>query len=108
VINAIYNLAFHPLRGSPGPWLWAATRIPWCWYQYKGVCHRRILELHEEFGPSVRVAPTEMSYVNDTAWKEIYGQKKDEMGKDPVFSLLTPNGAQSWCLHDSGKDGKTY
>lgn len=36
-----------------------------------------------------------MSYVRGKAWKEIYGQRKDEMPKDAVFSLLTPSGAQS-------------
>lgn len=40
------------------------------------------------------MAPDEISYTSDTAWKSIYGQRVVEMAKDPVFSLSKPSGAQ--------------
>lgn len=54
-------------------------------------------ELHQMYGPVVRIAaaPDEISYVTETAWKKIYGQRTVEMPKDPNFSLLTPSGVQS-------------
>lgn len=93
--KALYNIFLHPLRTYPGPKLWAATRLPWCYHQYRGRLNHRLLELHDEFGAAVRVAPDELSYCSETAWKAIYGQRAVEMGKDPVFSLVTPTGVPS-------------
>lgn len=56
--------------------------------------NHRLTELHEKYGQVVRVAPDEISYTSDTAWKSIYGQRGVEMAKDPVFSLSKPSGAQ--------------
>jgi len=96
----IYNLYFHPLRNFPGPKLWAASRIPWCYYQYKGQLPYRLLQLHIQYGETVRVAPGELSYNTHRAWKTIYGHRKQEMTKDPVFRLHTPTGAQNILVAD--------
>ncbi|KAL4912424.1 cytochrome P450 [Aspergillus aurantiobrunneus] len=95
VLQLSYNVLFHPLRNYPGPVLWAATRLPWCWYQYRGRLSRKLLELHVRYGQTVRVAPNELSFTSEAAWRTIYGQRSQEMGKDPVFSLHTPTGVQS-------------
>lgn len=97
---AVYNIYFHPLRNFPGPKLWAASRLPWCYHQYKGQLHYRLLQLHIKYGKTVRVAPTELSYIDHGAWKAIYGQRKEEMGKDPIFRLHTPTGAQNILVAD--------
>ncbi len=96
----LYNIFFHPLRNFPGPKLWAASRWPWCYNQYQGRLHYRLLELHTEYGHTVRVAPNELSYTNEAAWKSIYGHRKDEMGKDPIFRLHPPRGAQNIFVAD--------
>ncbi|WPH01316.1 Hypothetical protein R9X50_00415500 [Acrodontium crateriforme] len=96
----VYNILFHPLRKFPGPKLWAASRLPWCYYQYQGRLQHRILSLHIQYGNVVRVAPNELSYNSETAWKTIYGQRKDEMNKDPIFRLHTPTGAQNILVAD--------
>ncbi|KAL1959369.1 hypothetical protein VTO42DRAFT_2172 [Malbranchea cinnamomea] len=88
----IYNVFLHSLRRYPGPKLWAATRLPWCWHQYHGRLPGRIADLHVKYGPIVRVAPNEISYTTDTAWKTIYGQRPVEMSKDPIFSIRNPSG----------------
>ncbi|KAK3368610.1 putative benzoate 4-monooxygenase cytochrome P450 [Podospora didyma] len=93
--HLIRNTYFHALSRHPGPKLWAATRLPWCWNQYWGNLNSRMVELHEQYGPVVRVAPDEVSYTSPTAWKTIYGQRSVEMPKDPNFSLLTPSGVQN-------------
>ncbi|KAH6895742.1 cytochrome P450 [Thelonectria olida] len=92
IAKALRNVFFHPLRTHPGPKLWAATRLPWCWYQYRGRLNHKLVELHNEYGTVVRVAPNELSYSSETAWKAIYGQRSVEMKKDPIFSLVTPTG----------------
>jgi cytochrome P450 len=96
----VFNAFFHPLRKFPGPKLWAASRIPWCYYQYQGQLHYRLLQLHIKYGQTVRVAPNELSYAEDSAWKTIYGHRKDEMSKDPIFRLHTPTGAQNILVAD--------
>jgi cytochrome P450 len=53
-----------------------------------------------QYGKTVRVAPTELSYADDDAWKTIYGHRKEEMGKDPIFRLHTPTGAQNILVAD--------
>lgn len=94
----LYNLLFHPLRKYPGPISWQATRLPWCWYQYRGCLSRKLLELHNNYGKVVRVAPNELSFISEDAWKTIYGSRSNEMMKDPVFSLHTPTGVPSKSL----------
>lgn len=91
----VRNIYFHPLRKHPGPKAWAASRLPWCLHQYRGNLSQRLHELHKQYGPVVRIAPDEISYISADAWKTIYGQRSVEMAKDPNFSLLTPSGAQS-------------
>jgi hypothetical protein len=40
-----------------------------------------IRDFHEKYGPVIRIAPDELSYTTDTAWKKIYGQKNPEFSK---------------------------
>ncbi|GKZ24469.1 hypothetical protein AbraIFM66951_010693 [Aspergillus brasiliensis] len=95
LLHVCYNAFLHPLRQYPGPKLWAATRLPWCWYQSHGRLNQKLLELHLRYGPTVRVAPNELSYNTEEAWRAIYGPRSDEMGKDAVFSQRTPTGVQN-------------
>lgn len=62
VAVVIYRLYFHPLRSIPGPRLAAATG----WYDFyydvylKGELLFKIKELHEIYGPVVRISPREV------------------------------------------------
>ncbi|KAI5463844.1 cytochrome P450 [Mariannaea sp. PMI_226] len=92
IARIVHNTYLHPLSAHPGPKLWAASRLPWCWYQYHGRLNHKLAELHNHYGTVVRVAPNELSYSSESAWKCIYGQRSIEMKKDPIFSLVTPTG----------------
>ncbi|OLN96220.1 Isotrichodermin C-15 hydroxylase 11, partial [Colletotrichum chlorophyti] len=84
----VYNVFFHPLRKYPGPRLWAATRIPYTRWYLSGQMHRKILELHQEHGPIVRIAPNELAYNHPDAWNDLHGHLKNgtgEHGRDLVF-----------------------
>jgi cytochrome P450 len=35
----------------------------------------QVLAMHEKYGPVVRVAPDELSFIDSAAWKDIYGHK---------------------------------
>ncbi|KAK8011102.1 Cytochrome P450 monooxygenase alt3 [Apiospora arundinis] len=81
LVRIIYNLYFHPLRNFPGPRLWAISRIPWHYVNLRGRITWRIRELHDQYGPVVRIAPDELSYTTSSAWKKIYGQRTPEFPK---------------------------
>ncbi|KAK3670743.1 hypothetical protein LTR78_009435 [Recurvomyces mirabilis] len=72
VFRILYNIFLHPLRRYPGPWLWSATRLIWVISLQKGHLHNDILQLHNRYGPVVRIAPDELSYIDAQAWKDIY------------------------------------
>ncbi len=53
--------------------MWAAFRFPYFYNQLKARLPRRVKALHDQYGPIVRIAPTELSYIAAEAWKDIYG-----------------------------------
>ena len=69
----VYNVFFHPLRAYPGPKLFAASRLPYIYNQLQGRLPIRVKELHDTYGPVVRIAPDELTYTSASAWKDIFG-----------------------------------
>ncbi|PNP78706.1 hypothetical protein FNYG_08052 [Fusarium nygamai] len=61
---------------------------------WTGYHHRAMHQLHEKYGPVVRIAPNNISFINPQAWKDIYAHKKtrdQEMIKDPEFYVRNPD-----------------
>ncbi|KAH7142783.1 cytochrome P450 [Dactylonectria estremocensis] len=84
----VYNLFLHPLSKYPGPRLWAVSRLPYSIAWLSGSGHKRIYELHQEYGDIVRIAPNELVFGAPSAWDDMMGHRKrgqDENGKDPDF-----------------------
>ncbi|KAH8664178.1 putative P450 monooxygenase [Xylariales sp. PMI_506] len=73
---AIYNIYFHPLSKYPGPKIAAASFLWSARSMTRGTAIFDTLRLHDQYGPVVRIAPDELSYVDPAAWKDIYGHKK--------------------------------
>lgn len=94
--SALYSLKFHPLARFPGPTLPAISRIPWLKVCITGDQVTWIQQLHAKYGPVVRFAPNDLSYVDQggNTWKEIYGveKEKEEFGKWMEFYLVARNG----------------
>ncbi|KAG2414727.1 hypothetical protein HFD88_003919 [Aspergillus terreus] len=61
--------------GNHGPKLYAISRIPWIRDWLSGRLHVSVQRLHEKYGPIVRVAPDEVSFITAAAWNDVYGQK---------------------------------
>ncbi|TFB01345.1 Isotrichodermin C-15 hydroxylase [Trichoderma ghanense] len=83
---AIYNLFFHPLSTYPGPWLWTVSDIPYSLVSVSGNAHKRMLRIHMQYGPVVRVGPNTVFYSHPDATKEIRGHRKGSKAehlKDP-------------------------
>lgn len=74
-MSIVYNLYFHPLRRVPGPKFNAVSRFPWIRDWLSGNLHLAVQNLHEKYGPIVRVAPDEVSFIKSSAWNDIYGTK---------------------------------
>ncbi|KAJ9617148.1 hypothetical protein H2200_000869 [Cladophialophora chaetospira] len=72
ITKLLYNIFLHPLRHYPGPIAWQATRLRWVIALQRGYMHRDLLALHDKYGPIVRVAPDELSYIESRAWKDVY------------------------------------
>ena len=63
---------------------WGVTRAI-----ISGKSHDIILDIHNKYGPIVRVAPDELAFQSVSAWNDIGGHRKlgqPEMGKEPVFN----------------------
>lgn len=93
--SSIYDVYFGPLSRIPGPKLRAFSKFPSIITQMKGCETTTYPELHEEYGPVVRIGPREVSYAAGAeAWKDIYGFK-NKVYKDPAFYVLPLNNVPS-------------
>jgi hypothetical protein len=72
----IYNTLFHPLRKVPGPRLASVTGLWRTARYFRGSWLDDIVALHRTYGPVVRIAPNEISFVDEPALKELYGHGK--------------------------------
>lgn len=94
-LTAIYNLFINPLSRFPGPKLWAISRIFWVRVYWNGDLTARIKQFHERYGPVVRVAPNELSFIDGQAWQDIYGHHRTgapNFQKNPLQSAPNENG----------------
>ncbi|KUJ21564.1 putative cytochrome P450 monooxygenase [Mollisia scopiformis] len=90
---SVYRLYLHPNSKFPGPKLWAISRVPMAYNLARGRLPYRIAELHDKYGPVVRVAPNDLSFITAEAWNDIYGKPvgRPQLAKDPVAFLRNPN-----------------
>ncbi|KAI0110917.1 cytochrome P450 [Nemania sp. FL0031] len=86
----IYNVWLHPLSKYPGPPIWAMSQIPWTVMFCSGEAHRRLLELHDQYGPIVRIGPNELSYTEPGAWGDIVGRRKSGPPENPKAPWYCP------------------
>jgi hypothetical protein len=71
--QVIYRYCLDPLRHIPGP---TAARFTELWRMRRyalGGWHQDILDLHDKYGPVVRIAPNEISFVDKDALAKVYG-----------------------------------
>lgn len=61
-----------------------------------------VLRLHEKFGPVVRIAPDELSFISAQARQDIYGHSNKRIGLHPAYMRPSPSG--SYGLFNSPDD----
>lgn len=69
----VYNLCFHPLADFPGPLLGRASLLWRFIHTSTGNIHLSTADLHQKYGPIVRISPNELSFGSVESWKAIYG-----------------------------------
>ena len=72
--RAIRSVYWHPLSRFPGPRLYAASRLPYIFFAFTGRLAVQHHQLHRKYGPIVRTAPNELSFIEASAWKTIHAQ----------------------------------
>ncbi|KAF2642486.1 cytochrome P450 [Massarina eburnea CBS 473.64] len=87
VYQVIYRTFFHVLRFAPGPWINSVSELPAALALVRGKQHIYYRQLHQKYGPVVRVSPGELSFVSLEAREAIYGLRKNglNMEKSPIF-----------------------
>jgi len=93
----VYNLYFSPLSKFPGSWIYTSTRLPRVWLYITGREPWVIADMHKRYGPIVRVAPNELSFIDEAAWKDIYGIKNNNP-KDETQYPFSPETKKSLIL----------
>ncbi|KIW84281.1 hypothetical protein Z517_03531 [Fonsecaea pedrosoi CBS 271.37] len=61
------------LRRVPGPWLYAATRFRLAFDAWQARSIHTVNQLHQKYGPVVRIGPNEVSFNSLSALRTIYG-----------------------------------
>jgi cytochrome P450 len=78
--NIIYLLYFHPLSSFPGPKLWAISDIPGALMNIAGNSGHKNLELHQKYGPIVRLGPNWVDIADPNVWRHFAGFRKGGAG----------------------------
>ncbi|KAL4756284.1 cytochrome P450 [Aspergillus foveolatus] len=94
-----YNLYLHPLSNIPGPRAWAASRIPFVYALIKGTIVHDFQNLHERYGPIIRIAPNEVTFAHPEAYTDIFQPRLDQgqgqFLKDPLWWARQPGHPDS-------------
>ncbi|KAL7793172.1 cytochrome P450 [Trichoderma ceciliae] len=92
VLRIVFNLYFHPLSETPGPATWKASRLPFIWSLLRGNIVHDIERLHRKYGPILRIAPDEVTFAHEDAWRDIFHLRKDHQPflKDLVWWKSQP------------------
>lgn len=88
MLRLLYNISpFHPLYKYPGPIHWRATRLFASYYHASGSLFQKIEAIHEKYGPTVRIAPDELSFTSPEAWPQIYNSRPQLVKSEFHFAV---------------------
>ncbi|KAI4728001.1 cytochrome P450 [Aureobasidium sp. EXF-10728] len=88
-----YRAFFHPLARFPGPPLASITGLWRFWHYAIGDWSEIILGLHQKYGRIVRLAPNELSVVDESAMKALYGHNTAAIKSKWYSAFQSPEGA---------------
>ncbi|KAI5456974.1 cytochrome P450 [Mariannaea sp. PMI_226] len=95
-------LFLSPLSRVPGPKLFALTKWRLAYEDWNATRTRTIKQLHETYGPAVRIGPNEVSFNNLTALRTIYGPGS-RFGRTTFYRMFDVYGEQNLFTFHSTK-----
>ncbi|KAI1636257.1 cytochrome P450 [Biscogniauxia mediterranea] len=105
VLYAFYQLFLSPMRIHPGPLLWKISLLPRAYYLMKGELPFRIAQMHDKYGPVLRIAPNELSFREADAWKDIYGHRSAGEEEYPKWKpFYKPVSSQAHSVINVGRE----
>ncbi|KAI7543290.1 cytochrome P450 oxidoreductase [Hortaea werneckii] len=91
VLFTIHRAFSGPLRNIPGPLQCRISSLWTLYHSYIGDECTRITELHDRYGPVVRIGPNEVSISDGAALAPVYSEKGGFL-KDPCYSNFDIEG----------------
>ncbi|KAI9725825.1 MAG: hypothetical protein M1828_002454 [Chrysothrix sp. TS-e1954] len=61
----------------------------------RGRLWKRLAELHDEYGATIRIGPHELSTISPAVWQDLYTTPRPTLRKDPYSQAAPLNGAHS-------------
>ncbi|KAH7024942.1 cytochrome P450 [Microdochium trichocladiopsis] len=86
--RCVHLLIFHPLAKVPGPKSYALTDAFYLYYLVRGRWPAKLKTLHDEYGPTLRFGPSDVSSIAPETWKTVYAhrtQQQKTFEKDRKF-----------------------
>ncbi|KAL4789404.1 cytochrome P450 [Aspergillus venezuelensis] len=102
--RSIYRLYFHPLSHIPGPKLAAISHLYEIYYDiWRGGRYLfKIEQMHQQYGPIVRITPREVHIIDPEFYEEIYAPASRRREKDPAWVPIfgTPTSMVATANHE--------
>ncbi|EFQ36369.1 cytochrome P450 [Colletotrichum graminicola M1.001] len=77
IASVVYEAFISPLSKYPAPIYCHVSHLPVAWHMWRGTHPYWLDGLHKRYGRVVRVSPSELSYTDGRAWKDIYGHTRE-------------------------------
>ncbi|KAH7089975.1 cytochrome P450 [Paraphoma chrysanthemicola] len=88
ILTSIYRACTSPLRHIPGPCHTRFSNIVLFWQVMAGQRSFYINSLHEKYGPTVRLSPTEADFMDAESFKKIH-HVNSRFVKDPWYEAVS-------------------
>ncbi|KAK3302198.1 cytochrome P450 [Chaetomium strumarium] len=94
-VSILRQAIVSPLNKLPGPWYARFTSLVLKWHEFRANRTRFIHELHLQYGPAVRVGPSEVAFASAAAVKEIYCSGGSGYDKTEFYDLFKVYGRRT-------------
>ncbi len=88
----IYRAFISPMSKIPGPWHSLLTNAWLVYQEFTSMRRSYIHELHQRYGPVVRLGPSQVSFITREAIKEIYTSEGSGYDKTEFYTLFMQFG----------------
>ncbi|KAI4952609.1 hypothetical protein J4E91_003081 [Alternaria rosae] len=108
--KTVYNVFFHPLARFPGPWWATATYLAEFYYDVLqgGQYLKKVIQMHEKYGPLVRVNPDHLSFNDPFFYTKVYSSGGQKTNKHPELSQIAATSVISTKDHDLHRRRRGY